>query len=377
MAPGASLAEESELSRLVGREWLELTGIADGFEERIHEADEMFLTARRAEQANVGRSRLQYYRDGHEVVASLNNLLDATGRSFRSCGRILEMACGFGRVTRHLVREIPPECITAVEIIEPAVDFVADTFGVDARRSCTDPVDFDLGEEFDLIVVSSLFSHLPRARFGEWLEALYAALTPRGMLVFSTHGAGVLPEVPKDPSGFTFIPQSESLGLDGEEYGSTFVDQGVVDVIAREHGVAHLVSLERELWMLQDVHVASKQPVRGIERWRHVSFVQGVVDRMIVRDGAFHVDGWAADTRPEVPMSGVKLLLDGREVALIPVGNPRIDVARVKGRPDWLQSGWALEGRVPEVEPGRHLLAAQGISATGASGVLDIVAVDL
>ena len=76
-------------------------------------------------------------------------------------------------------------------------------------------------------------------------------------------------------------------------------------------------------------------------------------------------------------MSGVKLLLDGREVAMIPVGNPRIDVARVKGRPDWLQSGWALEGRVPDVEPGRHLLAAQGVSATGASGVLDIVPVDI
>ena len=273
------------------------------------------------------------------------------------------------------MRELPADCITAVEILEPAVGFVGETLGVDARASCTDPAAFDVGSGFDLILVSSLFSHLPRQRFGQWLETLYSALSPRGLLVFSTHGPGVVPEIPKDPSGFTFVPQSESLGLEAAEYGSTFVSQDMVTQIAREHGIAHLSFAERDLWMIQDLHVASRAPVRGFDAWRNVSFVQGVVDRIVIEDGEFHIDGWAADTRHDMPMRCVRLLVDGREVASIPVDQPRVDVARFKKRTDWLYSGWSLHGQMPELPPGEHLLAAKGVSATGATGVLDIMPV--
>jgi SAM-dependent methyltransferase len=371
------MQDESELSRRVGRAFLEIEGLADGFIETIHPADEMFLTARLAEAVQPGRSRLQYYRDGREVVRSLHNLLETAGRTLGGCGRVLEMACGYGRVTRHLVRELPPECITAAEILEPAVGFVGETLGVDARLSCTDPSAFHVGSGFDLILVSSLFSHLPRSRFGEWLEVLYEALDPQGLLVFSTHGQGVIPEISKDPGGFTFVPQSESLGLEATEYGSTFVSPEVVAEIAQEHGLAHLTSLERELWMLQDLYVASPSPMRGMEAWRNASFVQGVVDRVLVRDGEFHIDGWAADTRRDMPMRCVRLLIDGAEVATVAVDKPRADVARGKGREDWLYSGWALHGRMPELPHGAHLLAAQGVSASGATGVIDILPVPM
>ncbi len=365
--------QESDLSRRIGRAYLELEGLATGFCEQIHPADEMFLTARLAEAVHPGRSRLQYYRDGREVIQSLHNVMQAAGRSLGTARKVLEMASGYGRVTRHLVRELPPERITTAEILAPAVDFVGQALAVDARLSRTDPARFDVGQGFDLIFVSSLFSHLPRARFAQWLQVLYDALSDEGLLVFSTHGPDVVREVSKDPSGFTFIPQSESLGLDEAEYGSTFVERRVVEDIAREQGVAQICSLERDLWMLQDVFVASKSPLPGLQAWRNVSCVQGVIDRVIVRDGEFHLDGWAADTRRATPVRAVQLLLDGRLVAEVAVDQPRADVADAKARPDWLHSGWSLHGAMPALNSGMHLLAARAVSASGVTGLIDIV----
>ena len=337
----------------------------------------MFFNAALAEEASPGRTRLQYYRDGREVVCSLENLLAAAGRRLGDCDRVLEMACGYGRVTRHLVRELAPHRITAAEILAPAVGFVGGTFGVDARRSCTEPEAFDVGRGFDLVFVSSLFSHLPRPRFEAWLTRLYDTLAPEGLLVFSTHGPAVRPEVPKDASGFTFVPSSESRELEGEEYGSTFVSRAVVEEIAGRCGVAHLGFLERELWMVQDVVVASPAPVPGPSSWQNTSFVQGVVDRVILRDGQFHVDGWAADGRRDAPLAAVRLLLDGRLVAEVPVGGRRGDVAAQLGRTDWAASGWELHGTLPELPAGRHLVAAQGVTADGTEGVFEIVELEL
>jgi len=373
----SAMPVESELSRRIGRAFLEIEGLTRGFEEAIHPADEMFHTACLAEAVHPGRSRLQYYRDGQEVVHSLKNLLGAAGTSLGHCDRLLEMACGYGRVTRHLARELAPECITAVEILEPAVDFVGQTLGADARLSCTDPSKLDVGSDFDIILVSSLFSHLPRSRFGEWLQALAERLSPRGVLVFSTHGPDVVPEVVKDPSGFTFVPQSESLNLDGAEYGSAFVDSDVVREIAFERGLVHIASVERDLWMLQDLYVVSRSAIPGLSSWQNVSFVQGVMDRVLIRGDEFSIDGWAADSRRGVSMESVQLLVDGSEVARVAVNAPRSDVADLKGRPDWAQSGWSLHGRLPELAPGEHLLAARGVSTTGATGVLDLRAVSV
>jgi SAM-dependent methyltransferase len=372
-----SMPTESELSRRIGRAFLEIEGLAEGLEESIHPDDEMFHTARLAEAAHPGRSRLQYYRDGQEVVHALKNMLDAAGRPLAGCDRLLEMACGYGRVTRHLVRELPAANITSVEILEPAVEFVGQTMGVDARTSCTDPSRLNIGSDFDVILVSSLFSHLPRARFGEWLQSLYGLLSPRGVLVFSAHGPEAVPEIAKDPSGFTFVPQSESLNLDSAEYGSAFVTPDMVREIAREEGLAHIAFVERDLWMLQDLYVVSRVALPGLSAWQNVSFVQGVIDRVQIQEGEFAIDGWAADSRRGVPMQSVRLLVDGQEVASVEVKAPRADVARLKGRPDWAHSGWSLHGRLPELASGEHLLAAEGVSTTGATGVLDILPVQL
>jgi len=193
--------------------------------------------------------------------------------------------------------------------------------------------------------------------------------------VFSVHGAGAVPEIAKDQSGFTFIPHSESLNLDSAEYGSAFVSHEVVAEIARERCIAHLASVERDLWMLQDLYVVSRAPIRGFGAWRNVSFVQGVIDHVLIKDGEYAIDGWAADSRHDMPMRSVRLLIDGLEVASVDVDKRRVDVARIKGRPDWLNSGWSLHGQLPELSPGEHLLAAKGVSATGVTGVIDILPV--
>ena len=58
------MLEETELSRRIGRAWLEISGLHQGFEERVHEADEMFLTAKRAEAVCLLNVRLHILTEG-------------------------------------------------------------------------------------------------------------------------------------------------------------------------------------------------------------------------------------------------------------------------------------------------------------------------
>jgi len=368
-------AELEAAEQRLGRAWLGLEGIADGFEERIHPDDEMFLTAR---AARAGRARVQYYRDGQEVVRSLRHMLACAGRTLGDASRVLEMACGFGRVTRHLVQEVAPERITAAEILEPAIGFMSETFGVDARLSATDPIDFDAGSDFDLIFVSSLFSHLPRERFVEWLRTLYGALSPTGLLVFSTHGARVIPSISKSSDGFTFVPRSESRGLDTAEYGSTFVRPDVVRALADEAGVTNLVGVDRELWKLQDVFVGSRASLAALESWDNSPYVHGLVDRLLFSDdGRFHIDGWAAESGAGARLQDVRLVVNGQDLAGVELGAAREDVADAWGRPEWIHSGWSLQGKLPPIDPGRHVLGVRARSDAGTTDVFDVLDLDV
>ena len=108
----------------------------------------------------------------------------------------------------------------------------------------------------------SLFSHLPRSTWGRWLQALYGAVAPGGLLVFSTHGtkAAAFDSVALDDEGFFFAPSSESHAIDGQEYGTTFTTEAfVLQRIAEISGSQSLVhSAPVHFWNHQDAYVLRK-----------------------------------------------------------------------------------------------------------------------
>ena len=121
----------------------------------------MYNALRGGHEARPERNAFVYMKSGHEVIRSVQNILDTLGRPARDVRSILDFACGYGRVTRFLKHAFPHARVTCSDILEEAVTFASRKFRVKRKASTTRPEAFVLRKRFDLILVSSLFSHLP------------------------------------------------------------------------------------------------------------------------------------------------------------------------------------------------------------------------
>jgi hypothetical protein len=280
----------------------------------------------------------------------------------------------------HLVGSLAPDRIWSADVLAGGLDFVGSRFGVHTLLSHADPARVELPRRFPLIWVGSLFSHLPRRRFGAWLTRLLDALTDDGLLVFSTHGPGVVASVPKDPSGFTFVPQSESLTLDTEEYGATFVDPALLREIAARCGAPHLHGNHRDLWWIQDVWAASPRPRPGLERLSRAPVVRGRLDHLKIAPAASGapgsprptqawIGGWTLTAAHDAPVREVTVLLDGSTVAsaeLLPPGQGGDELL-----PGCVHAGWQLHGDVSALAAGSHVLAVTAVAGSGQRFCID------
>src|SRR5262249_43255454 len=137
--------------------------------------DDMFVAGELASYLFVGTSAL-------EVISEA--MLLARKTHFAD---VLDVPCGYGRVTRHLVKFFPESQIFVSEIDRAKQGFCASTFGA---QGIDLPPDFT-GEPsrcFDLIFVGSLLTHLNEARSVNLLRYLLKALSEGGLLIVTTHG---------------------------------------------------------------------------------------------------------------------------------------------------------------------------------------------
>ncbi len=225
------------------------------------------------------RRTLTYFLTGYQAWASLDHAVKAANLDWASVESVLDFACGYGRSTRFLVQALPADRVWASDIDVDATKFVADSLGVHGVPSCADPEDLDFGRQFEVIYVGSLFSHLPEGRFGAWLRKLYQLLVPGGMLLFSTHSMKAFPEE-ADASGFTYREISETKRLDTSEYGFTIATPEWVQERAAEAGIVELHTVERELWLRQDLHAAVNRPNPGLRRWTNAPVVHGSISEL-------------------------------------------------------------------------------------------------
>jgi SAM-dependent methyltransferase len=100
--------------------------------------------------------------------------------------RILDYACGYGRVLRWLRAGYPDAEIVAADIFKPMPAFCQRALGADEGILVPkDPTDLDLGT-FDLIWVGSLLSHSNAEAWERFLA--YFSRSLDGTLVFTTPG---------------------------------------------------------------------------------------------------------------------------------------------------------------------------------------------
>jgi SAM-dependent methyltransferase len=276
------------------------------FVSAIHPADEMYLYEVSLGNRGAAAPAISYFSTGE---AACRTILDALRWRFGdpTRARFLDFASGHGRTTRFLVRRLPPENVTISEIEPSAVRFQEETFGVRGVVSTTDPGDLRLDGPFDAVAACSFFSHLPPARFEQWLARLHALLAPGGMLLFSVHGMRLLPEAEADEtSGIVFRGASESLRLDAAEYGTSFVSPDFVRRTAASAlgGGYALLEFPYGLCGFQDLYVLLRAPAPAVLDLRLPRLPLGALERSAVAEGRVRLEGWArgdADERaPEV-----------------------------------------------------------------------------
>ena len=200
-----------------------------------------------------------YLADGWRTLSELMLLLERVDQPLARCQSVLEFASGHGRFTRHLVKALGAERVTVSDVVVDAVDFSRQAFGVQGFASQAKAEDVNWPQQYELVFVLSLFSHLPKSSWTRWLRKLWASVAPGGLLVFTTHGDEAVRRagVTLDESGYFFAASSESNAIDAQEYGTAFTSEAfVLQRMAETCGTDALVHRAPvHFWNHQDAYV--------------------------------------------------------------------------------------------------------------------------
>jgi SAM-dependent methyltransferase len=337
----------------------EIAGEGPPLVTRIHPSDEMYRHDLAGHHRTPETAAVFYFSAGASIFRTVSEIATWRFGGLGRVGSLLDFAAGYGRATRFFARALEPRRITVAEIDPGAVRFQAEAFGVGGGVSGHDPRAFPLGGSFDFVLAVSLFSHLPSGRFEAWLERLFRLVGDGGLLVFSTHGPGLLPEGAALPaSGIAFRPESETRRLAGDEYGTTWVSEEFVRR-AMERIAPGSVRMSAHPFGLaghQDLYVAAKAPVPP-ERLRLARDPLGALDQASVEGGTVRAGGWAAGDRNEKPPA-VRLVF-GDRVAEVSPGEGSSGSER----------RWSFEFAADAVPPDR-LIRIEAVSERGVSRIL-------
>lgn len=233
-----------------------LSGYRDRVDQTISPRDEMF------------RGDLpDYLSVSHSAVAQLAHAMSICGRT--SLPRILDFACGHGRVLRALRAAFPEAELTACDLNRDGVEFCAERFGAIPVYSDPDPGRVSLDGEFDLIWVGSLLTHLDASGCRAFLELFRAHLAPGGLLVFSSHGRNAVNRWPGDDErAQAIVADFERQGFGYRDhpgvtgYGtSAFTAAWIADTLAPWTDLMLIGYVERGLADHQDVVAVLKTDV--------------------------------------------------------------------------------------------------------------------
>ena len=340
--------------------------------------DEMLEFLRAVHEDDPGQALCAYYRTGREIAELLLQVLRWRFGASLPERAVLDFASGWGRVSRFLVPELGAGRLTVSDVLADAVAFQRRAFGVDGVVSAIRPEDLSLAGTFDAVLVTSLFTHLPEARFRDWLAALWRRLRPGGVLLFSTHDSALHPAEERRGRPFLFEAASESRSLSLEDYGTTWVDEPFVRAaLAQVSPGASAVRLPRALCNFQDLWVVAAESDAGLEGLAVQSEPELMVDRSVVEDGELALRGWALARHGGV--AAVEVVADGEVLARAPVDSPRPDVAAAFGGP-FDASGWSCRCRLPGADSPEGsrgaTIALRVVDAAGAAHVLRVGTLD-
>jgi len=349
----------------------------EDFKLNICEDDEMYLFSLKnvADDLDDGtRALVRYYALGRSVLDTVKQVVEWHFGSFENVPSFLDFACGYGRFTRFLIQEMPPEKIWVSDIYANAVKFQTEYLGVSGIVSTGKPENYLIDRKFDCILANSFFSHMPERTFTNWLQNLYDLLTPNGILMFSVHDQCLLPSHIEMPAnGILFSPQSESQSLDKEEYGTTYVTEKFVREIVEKvsGGKAFVHRIKKGICRFQDLYVVTNQLVRDFSELKFNHQPGGYIDvAAFTSKGSLYLEGWAADVNLGGRIEEVQVLVNGEVVQRCEPFYDRPDVAAYFQKDAILQSGWNCYLPKNTVTP-QDVLIVKAINNYGAEWILE------
>jgi SAM-dependent methyltransferase len=181
---------------------------------RVHIHDSMLQ--------NDGPEEIAHYLSvGLSAMENIEATLAAAGRRWDQVESILDMACGYGRVLRHLALRRPGRLVTACEVMPEAIRFCSEEFGAKPLLSVENLDRMTFPGRYDLIWVGSLLTHLKPDAGMALAAKLAATLQPGGLLVFSAQGPSCLKHIPF--YGFVFEDKSEEFARQFAKKGTAYL----------------------------------------------------------------------------------------------------------------------------------------------------------
>lgn len=119
--------------------------------------------------------------------ADVLEALHRQGRGIACDWRVLDFGCGWGRISRFFLRDIPLANLFGIDVDPEFIALTRRLFSSDTFSACSafPPTAFAPGS-FDLIVAYSVFSHLSENAALQWIAEFARLLRPRGVLAFTT-----------------------------------------------------------------------------------------------------------------------------------------------------------------------------------------------
>ena len=152
--------------------------------DKVSPADDMYF----GDNANVHD---HYFKTGLELATYVANKISSSHLSKLDEIQLLELPCGYGRVTRHLIDIIKNAKVTACDVQNDSVIFQRDYFKSNAvlikEPLC---VYNELNDNFfDLAIMGSLVTHLNEEDILSVIKSVHDKLKKNGLFIITIHGS--------------------------------------------------------------------------------------------------------------------------------------------------------------------------------------------
>ena len=139
------------------------------------------------QEAFCGRSGYLAMIQAFEFYDIIRTACRNAGRPLESMGSVLEFGCGWGRISRCFLRDIPEGKLYGCDVIPHIVRLCKETIPSYnfVENQAFPPTSFS-DNTFDLIYSFSVFSHLSESAHKAWLDEFHRIMKPGGILVQTT-----------------------------------------------------------------------------------------------------------------------------------------------------------------------------------------------